>query len=204
MIVLMRHAAIEGAKGCCIGRTDVPLSPKGREQAGSLALPLSEIGFARLCVSPAGRAVETLHPLAVRLGMEKAVEIFPGLAEIDMGEWDGLFFKDILARFPEAYRERGEQLGSYRTPGGESFNDVADRALAVLRELAGGAMPTLCVTHAGVIRSVLCRVTGRPMDTLFEFKPGHTECTVLSPSGDRLDLVATGVAPADLRRVIDL
>lgn len=204
MIVLLRHGATEGAEKRCIGRTDVPLSRLGRDQAGELARTLSRLQFARICASPLQRAVDTVRPLAVSLGMGSAVEVVPGLAEINMGEWDGLSFTEILTRFPEEYAERGNCLGDYRTPGGESFNDVADRALAVLLELAKGPLPVLCATHAGVIRSVLCRVTGHPMDNLFHFKVPNGVLVPLKPVGSGLEVLDAKASPQEIARLIKL
>ncbi|MBG0789890.1 MAG: histidine phosphatase family protein [Desulfovibrionaceae bacterium] len=196
MIVLMRHAHTAQAKGRCVGRTDVPLSVQGIAQAEEAAEALSGAGFVRLCASPSGRARDTLAPLADCLSMR--ADVLFDLDEIDMGEWDGLFFSDIRARFPDAYAERGSRFGGFRPPGGESFNDAADRAMAVLGRLASGPRPVLAVTHAGVIRAVLCRLTGHPMDDPFRFAPGHCRCTLLTPTEAGLDLAAENLSPADV------
>jgi probable phosphoglycerate mutase len=199
MIILLRHGRIEDGKGRCVGRTDVRLSPDGLAQARDLADELGAIPFARLCSSPAQRTRATLGPLAERLGL--AVETLPALAEIDMGAWDGLAFDEIRQRFPEEYAARGKRLGQYRVPDGESFEDVADRAMAALDELARGPQPVLAATHAGVIRAVLCRVTGHPLDGLFRFTPGYARCTVLRPNGG-FELVADDVFARTVRELL--
>jgi probable phosphoglycerate mutase len=199
MIILLRHGRIEDGKGRCVGRTDVRLSPDGLAQARDLADELGAISFARLCSSPAQRTRATLGPLAERLGL--AVETLPALAEIDMGAWDGLTFDEIRERFPEEYAARGKRLSQYRVPGGESFEDVADRAMAALDELARGPQPVLAATHAGVIRAVLCRVTGHPLDGLFRFTPGYARCTVLRPNGG-FELVADDVFARTVRELL--
>ncbi|MBI9081194.1 MAG: histidine phosphatase family protein [Pseudodesulfovibrio sp.] len=197
MIVLLRHAQTSGSKGRCIGRTAVPLSDKGLEQVNQLTETWRGIEFARLCTSPSQRAIDTVEPLAAML--EVVVERLPELDEIDMGAWDGLPFDSIRERFPHDYAERGRWFGGFRPPGGESFADVADRALPVLVSLAKGPQPVLVSTHAGVIRSVLCRLTDHPMDDLFHFNPGYAHCTVLVPSDNGLELVATDIAPDMVR-----
>jgi probable phosphoglycerate mutase len=199
MIILLRHGRIEDGKGRCLGRTDVPLSSDGLAQARELAEELGAIPFARLCSSPAERAQATLRPLAARLGRE--VESLPALDEIDMGQWDGLDFDTIRRRFPEEYAARGKRLCSYRVPGGESFEDVAERAMAALEELARGPCPVLAATHAGVIRAVLCRVTGHPLDGLFRFTPGYARCTVLRADGS-FELVADDVFARTVRELL--
>jgi len=192
MIVLMRHAMIE-SKGRCIGRTAVPLSSAGVKQANELPDLLCSVGFTRLCSSPSQRAQDTMAPLAASLSID--VDIVSELDEINMGTWDGLDFEILRQKYPNEYAERGERLGHFRSPDGESFLDVADRALLVLNELSKGRQPVLGMTHAGVIRSVLCRITGHPMDDLFHFNPGYTCCTLLAPSERGFELVATEVAP---------
>ena len=199
MIVLARHGHTDAGERC-VGRTSLPLSATGQEQASHLAEVLAGAGFVRLCSSPSLRAVDTLVPLADRLGM--VPDRIPGLDEIDMGAWDGLPFKEIRARYPEEYAARAENFGDFRTPGGESFNDVADRAMDALARLAAGPQPLFAVTHAGVIRAVLCRSTGCPMDELFRFRPVHTQCTLLSPENGRLALVETGLEPEAALRIL--
>ena len=199
MIILVRHGRIEDGRGRCVGRTDVSLSSDGQDQARELADELGGIPFARLCSSPAGRAQATLEPLAVKRGLE--VETLPALDEIDMGEWDGLDFDTIRKRFPEEYAARGKRLGGYRVPGGESFEDVAERVMVALGELARGEQPVLAVTHAGVIRAVLCRVTGHPLDGLFRFTPGYARCTVLRGDG-AFELVADDVFARTVRELL--
>lgn len=196
MIVLTRHAQTTGGTGRCIGQTPLPLSDTGVAQTYSLADTLCDAGFVRLCTSPSLRAIATITPLADRLDM--APDIIPELNEINMGTWDGLPFEDIRSRFSKAYTERGTRFDDFRPPNGESFNDVADRALTALNWLATGPQPVFVVAHAGVIRSVLCRVTNHPMDDLFHFTPSHAHCTLLEPTPKGLKLIATEVSPAEL------
>ncbi|WP_272700709.1 histidine phosphatase family protein [Desulfovibrio sp. Fe33] len=197
MIVLLRHGRTAGGDGVCVGRTPLRLSAEGEAQARALAEELGAVPFARLYSSPAVRARDTLGPLAERLGLP--VEILPEMDEIDMGAWDGLAFDDIRRRFPEEYAVRGSRFGSFRAPGGESFEDVARRAMNVLEGLADGKHPVLVATHAGVIRTVLCRVTDHPLDDLFRFKPGHARCTVLRREGNGFGLAAADLEAGAIR-----
>jgi 8-oxo-dGTP diphosphatase len=56
-----------------------PLSPLGRRQAEALAGELEGLGVARILSSPFVRCVQSVEPLAARLGL--AVESDPALAE---------------------------------------------------------------------------------------------------------------------------
>jgi probable phosphoglycerate mutase len=92
----------------------------------------------------------------------------PALRELNLGSWEGRRFETIRTLYPQAYRQRGDQIADYRPPAGESFRDLQDRAWpvfeAVARQLRGRA---LIVTHAGVIRVVLCRLLEIPLKHLF-------------------------------------
>ncbi|WP_245628660.1 histidine phosphatase family protein [Salidesulfovibrio brasiliensis] len=193
----MRHARTEGGEGCCIGRTTLKLSKDGARQAVEAAEELRDCGFARLGCSPSLRACDTVAPLAGRMELDPVV--MPGLDEIDMGAWDGLTFSEIRERFPRDYELRGKDFAGFKPLNGESFNEVADRAVSALERSAAGPLPLLAVTHAGVIRAVLCRLTGHPMNKLFDYTPGHLECSILKSTPTGLSFVATGLQPAAVR-----
>lgn len=194
MILLVRHAATICSKGRCIGRTHVPLSDDGVRSAQRFAEELSSTRIARLYSSPSGRALESMAPLAAKCGL--SVNVVPVLDEIDMGAWDGRSFDDIRQQNPEAYAERGKRFADFRPPGGESFGDVANRAVDFLQSLASEEHVVVVMTHAGVIRSILCRVTGHPLHDLFYFNPSHLGCTLLRFSDGVYGLVATDMSPA--------
>ncbi|WP_316901090.1 histidine phosphatase family protein [Pseudodesulfovibrio indicus] len=200
MIILLRHAVTDVAPGTCIGRTPTRLSPQGEAQARELAGSFAEVGVVRICSSPATRAMDTVSPLAERLGLP--VETWPALDEIDMGAWDGLPFETIRRDHPDGYARRGREFASFHAPGGESFEEVAERAMGAMRRLAGGAMPVLAATHAGVIRAVLCRVTGHPLGDLFHFRPGHCRCTVLGFVAGGFGVLAPSVSPAEAAALV--
>jgi probable phosphoglycerate mutase len=51
----------------------------------------------------------------------------------------------------------------FRPPGGESPREVIERIRPWLRDIANAAVPTLAVTHRGVIRAILAEATGWDM-----------------------------------------
>lgn len=195
MIVLVRHGEAEDAAGRAVGRVDLPLSARGREQAADLAAGLGRVAWAGLCASPLARARDTLAPLAAATGLAPAIRA--DLAEISLGDWDGLAWDEVRARFPEAYAARGRNLAGFAPPGGESFAALAARAGAVLDQLAAGPQPVLAVTHAGVIRVVLARIQGLPLERIFSLTPQPGRCTLLAPHAGGLRLAGFDLAPAD-------
>ncbi len=68
-LYLVRHAHAAD-RGAWNGRDDGrPLTKKGRRQASGIADLLAEAGIERIVSSPARRCIETLEPLADRLGV---------------------------------------------------------------------------------------------------------------------------------------
>jgi len=236
-ILLFRHAATDMGEGPrrYIGRTEVPLSDEGREQAAAWRPRMAGLAVARAYASPLARARDTAR---LMLGQAECVHgggrncavggngsprvpeprdpsgirltILPDLAEMDLGEWEGLAQSQVRETQPEAFARRGREPWTFRPPGGECCADVAARGLralaAMLRDCAGeetrddgidtvreGAWPSLAggaavtapfvlaVTHAGLIRAVLCALGRIGRDELFTLPVGHLHCVRLRP-----------------------
>ncbi|MFR9753180.1 bifunctional RNase H/acid phosphatase [Nocardia sp. 004] len=133
-MLLLRHGQTElSRQRRYCGRSDPPLTPLGRRQAAGAAAMLSaEGGIAAVVSSPLGRARETAQAVATALGVE--MEIHDGLIETDFGAWEGMTFAEAAQRDPELHaRWLGDP--SIAAPGGESFDQVAERVGAACRDL---------------------------------------------------------------------
>ncbi|MGN0399710.1 MAG: histidine phosphatase family protein, partial [Blautia sp.] len=107
------------------------------------------------------------------------------LKEIHMGSWENIPIKHIKEKNPTAYALRGAHMADYICPGGESFSMVQKRALKALSETVSHASKEdtlLFVTHAGVIRSLLCFYENQPLENLFQYKIGYGEAVILPSS----------------------
>jgi probable phosphoglycerate mutase len=150
-----------------IGQTDLPLNVEGRAQARALQKHLVHIPFTRICSSDLRRCMETARIIAGPQG--KSIRKLPALREIHLGEWEGQSMADIHRHFPEKYQNRGQDLAGFRTPGGESFQDLQARAVpAFLDILQNTEGHLLVIAHAGVNRAILCHLLGRPLEELFQ------------------------------------
>ena len=165
-IYLIRHGvpALPYKGHRFLGRTDYPLSEEGKRAIGELCGYFSEKYISRVYSGPLSRALETAQEI---FGVERRVEIIHALTEVEMGAWEGLTREEVEWKFPGEYELRGERMAGYTPPGGESFLDVQKRSIAALRDIARGAGDAAAITHAGVIRCVICELRGIPLDDLF-------------------------------------
>ena len=173
-ILLLRHGAVQVEKKNekhFIGQMDLPLSDKGRRQAQYWLEWLAEVPIARIIASDLSRSMETARIIAAGRSLE--VTPVAGLREIHLGQWDGMSFRQVNERWPNALRKRGMEMDRYRPPGGESFLDLQQRVVPVLEkgieQISGNI---LMVAHAGVNRVILCHLLGMPLQNLFRIAQG--------------------------------
>ena len=110
---------------------DVPLMPQGREEAAALARRLNGVRIDRIVSSPMLRALETAQIVATG----RPVEVDARLRELDYGRWEGLTYAEIDAHDPELRMRWEHDPAGTHSPGGESGEDVAARALNFLVDL---------------------------------------------------------------------
>ena len=152
-LALLRHADTAWSReGRIQGRADPPLLKNV-----SISLPPACHGMS-IVTSPLRRCVET----AALLGAPHAPRE-PRLIEMDWGEWQGESLAALRARLGGAMRENEARGLDFTPPGGESPRRVWQRVSGWLAEVAREAMPTLAVTHRGVIRAIYARASGWDM-----------------------------------------
>jgi probable phosphoglycerate mutase len=155
-VVLARHGETEWARdGRHTGRTDVPLTDRGRQQAEALALVLKSLmhgrAFAKVLVSPLQRAVETCR-LA---GFGDVAEIRGDLVEWDYGEYEGRTTPAIVAERP------GWTLWDDGVPGGERVEDVGTRVDRLIAEIRATPGDVALFAHGHVLRILTARWLGQ-------------------------------------------
>lgn len=153
-LILVRHGETSWSRdGRHTGRTDVPLTPLGEEQARSLAPALADRTIALALTSPAQRARRT----AGLAGLTHA-ETDERLWEWDYGAYEGMTTPQIQAERP------GWFLWSDGVIGGETPAQVGARADGILDRvrprLADGDV--VLVAHGHVLRVLTARALGLP------------------------------------------
>ena len=163
-LALVRHGeTIWNAENRYAGSTDIPLSPRGHEQAEQLAKWASAADLAAIWVSPLLRARETAAPSERATGITARVDF--RLREIHFGRGEGLTDAQIQQSFPEAFAAFQSDPVSHHLPGGEDPRDVAQRAIECFEEIEKQHPRgrVLVVTHNTLIRVALCQLLGLPL-----------------------------------------
>lgn len=151
--MFLRHGETEwSANGRHTGRTDIDLTPTGRERARLAADALAELELADPLVvsSPRRRARSTAELAGLRVN-----KVTPLLAEWDYGDYEGLTTPQIRETVP------GWTVWTHPCPGGETAAEVsarADEALALALETMV-TRDVVFVGHAHFSRSMLARWT---------------------------------------------
>ncbi len=192
-ILLARHGETPwNAEGRYQGQEDIPLSPVGEAQARALGQRLQDTRIDRAVASPLSRAKRTAE-LALGEARAGALQVDAGLLEIAHGEWEGLLASDIAARDGQRLQAWREQPDTVQMPGGESLQQVLDRAWSALQRACNGLdddATVLLVAHDAVNRVLLCRILGIPLRQLWGFRQAPTTLNLLEgPDADRLEVV---------------
>lgn len=152
-LALVRHADTAwSVQGRIQGRADPPLLKHVQ-----IKLPAACRSM-RIVTSPLARCVQT----AALLGAPDAPRE-PRLIEMDWGNWQGETLSELRARLGVEMQENEERGLDFRPPNGETPRAVTERLKPWLEQVAREGLPTLAVTHRGVIRALLAEASGWDM-----------------------------------------
>jgi len=122
-----------GAAGRLATRTPLPLSEAGLEQAVQWANELAGRELAAVYCGNESTSRETAVVLAERA--EVRLRLLPGLAEVDLGLWDGLTSAQVESRFPRIYRRWIDDPAAVCPPDGECIATAADRIRQAVEQI---------------------------------------------------------------------
>lgn len=152
-IWLFRHGETEWSKsGQHTGRSDIPLTDAGREQARALARRLEGRPFAKVLSSPLSRAMETCE-LA---GYGDQVETTDDLLEWDYGAYDGRRTVDIQKERP------GWLIWNDGVLEGESVEQVGARAQRLIDRVSQIDGDVALFSHGHMLRILGATWVGLP------------------------------------------
>jgi len=152
-VVLVRHGETEWSlSGQHTGRTDIPLTERGRQQARLLEPLLSTANFALVLSSPLRRARETCE-LA---GLGPRMQLEPDLMEWNYGEYEGLTSKQIKRTAPNW------MVFTDGCPGGETPEQVGTRVDRLIDRIRPVGGRVALFAHGHLLRVFVARWIGFP------------------------------------------
>ena len=154
-IWLIRHGQTAWTlSGAHTGRTDLPLTDAGRENAIAVGRWLAGRRFAVVLTSPLSRARETCR-LA---GYGDVAQVDPNLQEWNYGDYEGRTTAEIRKETPDWSLWREGPLH------GETVEQVGGRAEAVLARAAQVDGDVALFAHGHILRILTARWLGLPPD----------------------------------------
>ena len=163
---LIRHGETAWSlSGAHTGRTDIPLTPAGEEQAAGIRTKLGGRNFALVLSSPLERARRTCE-LA---GFAGVMQLEPNLAEWAYGQYEGKTTAQIRVERP------GWAPFKDDFPGGETLADVAVRAQAVIDRAVTAGGDVALFAHGHILRVLAACWLGLP--------PQGARYFTMSPAG---------------------
>jgi probable phosphoglycerate mutase len=174
-LVVIRHGATTlSSAGLYVGRTDPPLSERGREQARAWQPFAEQHPGARTYHSPLARAQQT-----ALLGTFPSPVCNDLLVEWDLGQIDGVVADDYRSQHPTW------SLFVDGPPGdsGERPEAVATRAEAAVRsvfEASGDAELVVFVSHGQFLKALATVVLGLPLAAAGAFALGPARAGIFT------------------------
>ncbi|MEW6543847.1 MAG: 2,3-bisphosphoglycerate-dependent phosphoglycerate mutase [Nitrospirota bacterium] len=173
-LVLLRHGESQwNLENRFTGWVDVPLSPKGEQEAREAGEKLKGYRFDRAYVSVLKRAIDTLRIVLEVIGQTGIpIEKDQALNERLYGELQGLNKAETARKYGEQQVKLWRRSYDVRPPGGESLKDTAERVLPYYEShirpdlLAGRTI--LVSAHGNSLRALVMHLDGLTREQVLE------------------------------------
>jgi broad specificity phosphatase PhoE len=125
------------------------------------------------------RAFDTAAILAEALALNPIPD--PRLREINHGQWEGMLYDDIRARFPDEYARFHTDPAAAAAPGGERISCVQQRVEDALIDIVSRhpAGRVAVVSHGLALATFLAQKNDGSLERVFEWIPENAEPIVL-------------------------
>ena len=114
------------------GRLDLPLSPRGEQEAQRLVHQLRDVSLEVLYTAPSDPARATALVIGARLDIP--IKELPNLQNLDQGLWQGLCVDEIKRKHPKVYKQWRESPETVCPPEGETVSEALTRIRKVLQK----------------------------------------------------------------------
>ena len=173
-LVLIRHGESQwNLENRFTGWVDVPLSPRGEQEARDAGEKLRAYRFDHAFTSVLTRAIRTLEIVRDVIGQPGLpVERDQALNERMYGDLQGLNKTETAEQYGEAQVKLWRRSYDVRPPGGESLQDTAERVLPYYRDriwprLAKGET-LLVVAHGNSLRALVMHLDRLSREAVLE------------------------------------
>lgn len=183
-LYFIRHGQTDwNIRGMIQGSKDTELNEAGIRQAEELSSRIisSGITFSKIYTSRQKRALTTAQILSNAV----SVEYLPaeGLEEINLGDWEGLSWREVRENYPAEYEEWYHKRRYTRAPNGEAYQDMLERALKAIHTIIKANIEDVAiVTHSAVIMCLQCYITDTPFNEMGKFKSENADITEIDSS----------------------
>jgi alpha-ribazole phosphatase len=181
ILYFIRHGQTDwNVKGKIQGSYDSELNDTGINQAKELGQKVLDLNikFSKIYSSKQKRALKTAEILSNVTAVEYSPE--EGLEEINLGDWEGLSWKEVREKYPKEYEEWYQKRRYTKAPKGESYQDMLDRVLAAIHKIiAINTDDVAIVTHSAVIMCLQCYITDTPFHDMGKFKADNADITAI-------------------------
>ena len=162
-VYLVRHTETVCEKGICYGQADVDLSEPFQNYFEIIKdqVPADALFYS----SPLQRCATLANYLS-----DTNYQTDSRLMEMNFGEWE---LQNWDAISPEAINPWMNDFVNIKVPEGESFVELYTRVvdfMTIELQQSNPSKPIVLITHAGVIRSILCQISGLPLKDAFQNK----------------------------------
>lgn len=177
-----------------LGRTDLPLSEEGIEQALKLGEIFRHRHFEHIFHSGMKRTSQTASLIFKDRPVK--METVPEFKEIAFGEWETLSMKELSAKDPETFEARGKDFAFFRPPGGENFTDVQNRVYPAFENILSSTEGDIMIVgHAGVFKTIIIKILGLSFQQLFSFRQDYCGVNVISQFDEYLSVLKLNWTP---------
>ncbi|MDD5339073.1 MAG: histidine phosphatase family protein [Dehalococcoidales bacterium] len=170
-IIIVRHGETAfNAAETFRGRADVPLNETGLKQAALVGEYLANEKVDVVYSSPLQRALQTADAIAAPHNLK--VSITENLNDIDCGEWEGKTLAEVKEKYEEVYQDWVDTPEQVKLPGGDSLEDVRNRAWPFVKDAVTRARSgrIVMVSHRAVNKVLVCALLGLDNSYFWNFK----------------------------------
>jgi len=157
----IRHGETDyNREGRLQGQRDIPLNPKGREQASAVGRTLRKLAGPEIerlegafVASPLIRTRQTMELARAAMGLPPGdYALCDDLKELTFGDWEGLTWPEVEARYPAGAAARAADKWDFAPPNGESYADLARRLVPWVQSIE---RDLFVASHGGVARALM-------------------------------------------------